>query len=157
MRRGVIVIEMRVEVQHAAEFATAVLDQTDCEQWLTALWRELDVEHDRSVCVRICGDFESQTLNATYRRINKSTNVLSFPSEADVGEPVLGDIAICWPVVEREAQDQNKVLEQHAAHLVIHGVLHLMGYDHVDEGDAQEMEAVEVAVLANLGIADPYL
>ncbi|NKC01454.1 MAG: rRNA maturation RNase YbeY [Pseudomonadales bacterium] len=152
---------MRVEVQHAEEFTEPVLDQTDCEDWLAALVRELAVTANRSVCIRVCSAEESRSLNATYRGIDKPTNVLSFPVEINdeiaVDAPILGDIAICWPVVEREAREQNKPLEQHATHLVLHGVLHLMGYDHVEEGQAEEMEAVEVAVLASLGVPDPYL
>jgi probable rRNA maturation factor len=155
--RGVIATEMRVEVQHAEDFSEPVLDETACTNWLAALGRELAVEPSGSVCIRVCAEAESQQLNAAYRDIDRPTNVLSFPAEITVGDPILGDLAICWPIVEREANEQGKPLDQHAAHLVIHGVLHLLGFDHVEEKDAQEMEALEVTILSGLGIANPYL
>ena len=109
--------------------------------------------------VRIVDEEESQTLNNQYRGKDKTTNVLSFPFEVPDGIdiPLLGDLIICRQVVELEAEEQNKTLFHHWAHMVIHGTLHLCGYDHINEDDAQEMESLEISILAKLDIPNPYL
>ncbi len=111
------------------------------------------------VCIRICERAASQALNREYRERDNPTNVLSFPAEVDLPAELslLGDIALCWPIVITEAQVQGKPLTAHAAHLTVHGVLHLAGYDHQDEAEAEEMEAMECTILARLNIANPYL
>ena len=107
--------------------------------------------------MRVVDDKESQTLNASYRGIDKPTNVLSFPADVDLPDAnVLGDVVICAPIVEFEAAEQNKNVADHYAHMVVHGILHLMGYDHESEGEAEQMEQLEVTILGELGIADPY-
>jgi probable rRNA maturation factor len=112
------------------------------------------------VSLRIVGAAESRKLNRDWRDEDHATNVLSFPAGEmpDVaGElPTLGDLVVCVPIVKREAQQQGKSLEAHWAHMVIHGVLHLLGYDHEVKRDAQLMEACEVAILGSLGFANPY-
>ncbi|GLQ47096.1 endoribonuclease YbeY [Dyella lipolytica] len=110
------------------------------------------------LAIRIVGTREGRTLNRDYRGKDYATNVLSFPVELPPGVslPLLGDIAICAPVVAREAAEQGKPVAYHWAHLTVHGVLHLIGYDHIAEADAVRMEALETRVLAGLGIADPY-
>jgi len=109
--------------------------------------------------IRLVDEAESRSLNREYRGKDGSTNVLSFPFEVPqvVESDLLGDLAICAPVLAREAREQNKPLRAHWAHMVVHGVLHLLGFDHQDERQAQEMEGVEAELLARLGIADPYL
>lgn len=115
-----------------------------------------------ALTIRVVGESESQTLNNEYRGKDKSTNVLSFPFEMPEGlpagalAPMLGDLAICAAVVQREAQQQHKSADAHWAHMIIHGVLHLLGYDHIDDVDADIMEALEIELLAGLGFADPY-
>ena len=109
--------------------------------------------------LRIVGAAESRKLNREWRDEDHATNVLSFPAGEgfDSDElPTLGDLAICVPVVTREAKQQGKSLESHWAHLMIHGVLHLLGYDHEVKRDAQVMEACEVAILQSFGFANPY-
>lgn len=108
--------------------------------------------------IRVVGRKESQTLNQHYRGKDKPTNVLSFPAEFPEGLdiPLLGDLVICSPVVASEADEQNKTLEAHWAHMVIHGTLHLMGYDHIHDKDAELMEALETSLLQSLGYDDPY-
>jgi probable rRNA maturation factor len=108
--------------------------------------------------VRIVGAREGRSLNHRYRGADHPTNVLSFAAELPRGihSPLLGDLAICAPVVAREAREQHKTLHDHYAHLAIHGVLHLLGYDHENERDARRMETLETSVLATFGIADPY-
>ncbi|MFZ3205850.1 MAG: rRNA maturation RNase YbeY [Pseudomonas sp.] len=114
---------------------------------------------DSELTIRLVDEAEGRELNRTYRQRDYATNVLSFP--ADVPDemldiPLLGDLVICVPVVEREAGEQDKSLEAHWAHLVIHGCLHLLGYDHIDDAEAEEMEALERTLLAELGHPDPY-
>jgi len=97
---------------------------------------------------------ESEQLNSEYRGKNKPTNVLSFTY--DDLETYLGDIVICLPVVEREAQEQNKSFLHHLQHMIVHGLLHLLGYDHEQNGEAEQMEALEQIILAKFGIDNPY-
>lgn len=111
--------------------------------------------------IRIVGAAESRRLNRDWRGKDKPTNVLSFPASCagfpGVDEAPLGDLAICATVVQRESREQGKSARAHWAHMVVHGVLHLLGYDHEDDADAQQMEGEEVRILAQLGFADPYV
>ena len=111
-----------------------------------------------SLVIRIVDEDESRTLNRTYRGKDRPTNVLSFPFEAPrpVQDPHLGDLVICAPVVAAEAEAQGKPLEAHWAHMVVHGLLHLLGYEHQTEEEAREMETEERRILATLGWPDPY-
>ena len=108
-----------------------------------------------SVCVLFSNDDALRTLNRQFRDQDKPTNVLSFPSFSD--DDGLGDIAIALETVDREAAAQGKTLRDHCRHLIAHGVLHLLGYDHEDESEAQEMETLERQILAMFGVADPYV
>ena len=113
------------------------------------------------VCIRIVDEEEMRKLNGMYRNKNKPTNVLSFPydvpEDVELEKPLLGDIVICAPVIANEAFEQNKSLEAHWAHMVIHGTLHLLGYDHVNNKDAEVMENIEIQILSNLGHQNPYI
>lgn len=110
------------------------------------------------VVVRVVGETESAELNRDYRGKAGPTNVLSFPFEPPPGVPssLLGDLVVCAAVVRREAKQQGKPVRDHWAHMVVHGCLHLLGYDHQGDAEAQRMEQLEVEILARLGIADPY-
>ncbi|MCC6756362.1 MAG: rRNA maturation RNase YbeY [Arenimonas sp.] len=110
------------------------------------------------IAIRVVDEREGRSLNHHYRGKDYATNVLSFPAELPEGVtlPLLGDLVICAPVVAREAAEQGKPLNAHYAHLTVHGVLHLLGLDHEDEREAEAMEAIERAILAELGHADPY-
>ncbi len=108
--------------------------------------------HSAELTIRVVGAAESRRLNRTWRGKNKPTNVLSFAGAA----PLLGDLAICAPVVAREAREQGKQPAAHWAHMVVHGVLHLLGYDHENDRDAARMEARETKILAQLGMPNPY-
>ncbi|SFR42654.1 probable rRNA maturation factor [Marinobacter gudaonensis] len=123
--------------------------------WAQLAWQG---EDPSEVTIRIVGSEESQALNHQYRGKDYPTNVLSFPFEAPPGitVPLAGDLVICAPVVENEAREQHKTLEAHWAHMVIHGMLHLQGYDHIDDTDAEVMEALEIRLLAQLGYGNPY-
>jgi probable rRNA maturation factor len=118
-------------------------------------WARAALEGGGTVTIRLVEADEGQTLNRDYRGKDYATNVLSFPYET---EPrVLGDLVICPEVVAREAAEQNKPLAAHYAHLTVHGMLHLQGWDHEDDSEASEMEALETEILGKLGYPDPYL
>jgi len=110
------------------------------------------------VGVRIVDEQESVSLNDKFRGVNKATNVLSFPFENPPGLflPILGDIVLCAPVIIREAAEQKKLLKAHWAHMIIHGMLHLLDYDHQTDEEAESMEKLETQLLASLGFPNPY-
>lgn len=142
-----------LEVQHATE-ARWVPEDEDFLRWASAAAKRDQAE----LVIRIVDETESAELNGQYRHKAGPTNVLSFPFEVPEGIPnrLLGDLVICAAVVEREAREQGKPLEAHWAHMVVHGVLHLQGYDHISDSDAAVMEAEEIAILKNLGFPNPY-
>ena len=128
-------------------------------RWVDAALAGARRRRPAELAIRIVGTREGRILNRDYRGKDYATNVLSFPVELPPGIhlPLLGDIAICAPVVTREAAEQGKLPAHHWAHLTVHGVLHLLGYDHIAEADAVQMETLETRILARLGVADPYL
>jgi probable rRNA maturation factor len=147
----------RTGVPHATSFATWANVAFDAAQSRRSVSMPLTI--------RIVGAAESRVLNRTWRGKDKPTNVLSFPSDTSVAPPSvrkgedslpLGDLAICAPVVAREAREQGKNPRAHWAHMVVHGVLHLLGYDHENDRDADDMESREVTILARFGYANPY-
>lgn len=109
-----------------------------------------------TLTLRLVGAEEGHELNLAYRQRDYATNVLTFEYGMDPEGGMAGDIVLCMPVLEREANEQGKTLLQHAAHLVVHGVLHALGHDHLDADQASHMEALETRILASLGIPDPY-
>ena len=135
-------------------WALHVLNGTDTVSGYSLKNRSVAAE----ICVRVVSELEIQNLNRDYRQMNKVTNVLAFPQEVELedGTNLLGDIVICAPVVAIEAKAQNKKPKAHFAHLVVHGVLHLLGYDHIEDLEAVEMESIEVRILKGLDIDDPY-
>ncbi|MES1981680.1 MAG: rRNA maturation RNase YbeY [Pseudomonadota bacterium] len=117
-------------------------------------WVQAALQRDAQIVLRITDEAEGRTLNKNFRGKDYATNVLAFPyGESD---PLYGDIVVCAPVVETEAREQHKALPAHYAHLTVHAVLHLQGYDHDSAADAAAMESRETAILANLGYANPY-
>lgn len=139
------------------------------EQWVGLATAQLDTSAE--VTIRLVDDAESQQLNLDYRGKDKPTNVLSFPAQMDEFEAefdipellaelgddsYLGDLVISAPTVAREAREQQKPIMDHWAHLVIHGCLHLQGYDHIEDAEAEIMEGLEIQLLAKLSIANPY-
>jgi probable rRNA maturation factor len=127
-------------------------------RWVDAALAGAKRRKPAELAIRIVGTREGRTLNRDYRGKDYATNVLSFPVELPPGVtlPLIGDLAICAPVVAREAAEQDKLANHHWAHMTVHGVLHLLGYDHMEEAEAEAMEALETRILAKLGIADPY-
>jgi probable rRNA maturation factor len=126
-----------------------------------SLWARAALEGRREraeLVIRLVDEDEIAALNRDYRGKDGPTNVLSFPFEAPppVQSDLIGDLVICAPIVAREAAQQGKVLRGHWAHIVVHGVLHLLGYDHLSKAEAEIMEGVEIEILAGLGYSDPY-
>ncbi|MBU2864738.1 rRNA maturation RNase YbeY [Reinekea forsetii] len=135
--------------------------EAQCHLWLsTALEGR---KANATVAIRIVNNLESQQLNNDYRGKDKPTNVLSFPFDAPVGVPekafdyMLGDLVVCAPVVIAEAKQQGKAVNDHWCHMLVHGTLHLIGYDHIKDDEANTMEQLERDILAKLNISDPYL
>ncbi|TVO72480.1 rRNA maturation RNase YbeY [Sedimenticola selenatireducens] len=148
-------MNLLIELQHRVE-ADGAPDPLQFQKWAEAA---LDNRLDHvELVIRVVDRDESQQLNRDYRGMDKPTNVLSFPFDAPevVESNHIGDLVICAPVVAEEAQQQGKPLEAHWAHLVVHGVLHLLGFDHINDEQAEEMESLEVEVLDRLGFSDPY-
>ena len=146
--------QIDVEVNSSS---TKIPSVENIELWIRAALQS-DELNQAEVSVYIVDEAESQELNAQYRGKDKPTNVLSFPADVpdEVGVPLLGDLVICAPVVEREAQEQGKTLEAHWAHMLIHGTLHLLGYDHVEDDEADVMEALETRLITQLNFPAPY-
>ena len=144
---------IHVELQNASA-STAVPPEQQFTHWAVAATRKQNAE----IVIRVVDEKESADLNGQFRGKHGPTNVLSFPFQAPPGmaTDILGDILICAPVVEREAKEQGKSLHAHWAHMVIHGVLHLQGYDHIEENEAVKMESEEIAIMNGLGFPNPY-
>ncbi|HZX81589.1 MAG TPA: rRNA maturation RNase YbeY [Lysobacter sp.] len=154
---------MAVEPDVSVTYATArkgVPSSASFRRWVGAALDGRDAPAE--MAIRIVGPDEGRELNRSYRGRDYATNVLSFPAERpeglpeDVELPLLGDLVICADVVVREAAEQGKRPADHWAHLVVHGTLHLLGWDHEADDEAEAMEAREREILATLGIADPY-
>jgi len=154
-------VDVTLDLQLATDAGT-LPSPGDFEHWVrTALDGLLGEADAVELSIRIVDTEESAELNQTYRHKTGPTNVLSFPFEApeaiDFEEPeLLGDLVICAPVVAQEATEQKKQPQSHWAHMVIHGTLHLLGYDHIEDADAHEMETLEIKLMEKLGYDNPY-
>lgn len=145
-----------VDVQNASGVRAVPL-RRDFKRWASAALTQLAPQERKSrLSIRIVDEAESAELNSHYRHKQGATNILSFPVPAGLPEALLGDLAICASVVAREALEQKKALDAHWAHLTVHGVLHLKGYDHEEAKAADAMEAIEKQILQQLGYQDPY-
>ncbi|PMR73885.1 rRNA maturation RNase YbeY [Billgrantia endophytica] len=144
--------------RQVASSSKTLPEQGQLEAWVAAVLARHPEETRLEITIRFVDSEESQALNRDYRGKDRPTNVLSFPFENPPGIqlPLLGDLVICHPVVAREALEQRKNLEEHYAHLVVHGTLHLLGHDHLEEDEAETMEQLERDILAGLCIEDPY-
>ena len=153
-------MELYLDIQIAdqAQGLAELPEEQQLTEWAYAsLNGRCDLEQPE-LTIRLVASDESQQLNHEYRGKNKPTNVLSFPFEAppEVPIPLLGDLVIAVPVVAEEAREQGKTLDAHWAHMVVHGCLHLLGYDHIKDDEAEIMENLEREILAGLGFDDPY-
>jgi len=156
-------LKLNLSLQQDFQSPELVLKRAYIKKVIETALRFIDVDQDCEIGIACVDNDESHKLNLEYRQKDKPTNVLSFPS--DVPEEVLamldalpiGDLVICIPVVLQEAIDQNKTPIEHFTHMLVHGTLHLMGYDHeTSDEDAEEMEALEIEILAKLGFENPY-
>jgi probable rRNA maturation factor len=121
-------------------------------------WIKKALQENATITVRFVGQAESKKLNANYRNKDYATNILTFPYELQNGiDQLSADLVICLPVLEKEARQQNKTLEQHLIHLIVHGTLHAQGFDHEDEVEAEAMEQLEISILKKLKQANPYI
>lgn len=147
-------LELQIETNTVALASLPTEEQF--QTWLDAALADQGQEFE--VVIRLVDEAESAQLNQEYRGKTGATNVLSFAFEIPDSIPLnlLGDLVICAPLVEKEALEQHKPVEYHWAHLVIHGVLHLRGYDHIEDDEAEEMEAKEIRILQQLHIPNPY-
>ncbi|TGN40032.1 rRNA maturation RNase YbeY [Marinobacter confluentis] len=145
---------LTVDIQLATDDGGIPADDS-FQTWAETAWLG---DEESEVTIRIVDSAESAELNAQYRNKTGPTNVLSFPFEAPAGitVPLAGDLIICAPVVEKEAREQRKTPSEHWAHMVVHGMLHLQGYDHIEDDEAEAMEALEIRLLAQLGFCNPY-
>jgi len=146
-----------LDLQIATAEQQQLPDASTITNWLEAVVKRF--QDAAEVTVRIVDSAESQQLNSDYRGKDKPTNVLSFPFEVPAGIELdlLGDLVICKQVVEQEAEEQQKPLTAHWAHMVIHGTLHLLGYDHIIDEDAEIMENLETEIMQELKFKDPYI
>ncbi|AQA17880.1 rRNA maturation RNase YbeY [Halioglobus japonicus] len=148
---------MNLEIDIQRETSDPAPDEDDIRRWIQAALatqRKTDTE----VSVRLVDEDEMAELNHTWRGKSGPTNVLSFPSDLppELELPLLGDIVVCTQVVIREASEQHKTLEAHWAHMLVHGTLHLLGYDHIEDEEAQAMEVLETRILTELNYPCPY-
>ena len=151
---------MEVDVQVASDAGDIPPDDA-IRDWVVSAAAAAGRDSDCTVSIRVVDEDEMQALNRDYRDQDKPTNVLSFPAGEIEGlppgeAPILGDLVVCAGVVTREATEQGKAVADHWSHMVVHGTLHLLGYDHMSEPEAATMEGLERDILAGLGIADPY-
>lgn len=155
-------VQMRAEfeIQRASKSAN-IPDDDQFQQWINAIPVRQDTGF--ALSIRVVEEPEARRFNREYRNKDYATNVLSFPAElpeglpADIRQTQLGDLLICAPVVVREALERKRPEVNHWAHLTVHGILHLLGYDHEREEEATVMESLETEILNDLGISDPYL
>lgn len=147
-----------VELQVATVDQEGIPTEETLEKWAQTALEIGGRNTDAELTVRIVGCDEIRALNGIYRHKDKPTNILSFPFECppEVDLPLIGDLIVCLEVLKKEAAEQKKTVEEHFAHLIVHGCLHLIGYDHIEETDAKIMEPLEVKAVKALGYDDPY-
>lgn len=150
-------MSIELDLQLAVEDEQGLPTEQDIQLWLDKTIPQF--QKSAELTIRIVDTEESHQLNHEYRGKDKPTNVLSFPFEAPPGIELdlLGDLIICRQVVEKEAEEQNKPLLAHWAHMVVHGSLHLLGYDHIEDDEAEEMESLETEIMQAMGFEDPYI
>ncbi|MBJ2146227.1 rRNA maturation RNase YbeY [Vibrio sp. IB15] len=150
-------MSIELDLQLAVEKEQGLPTEQDIQFWLDKTIPQF--QKSAELTIRIVDTEESHQLNHEYRGKDKPTNVLSFPFEAPPGIELdlLGDLIICRQVVEKEAEEQNKPLLAHWAHMVVHGSLHLLGYDHTEDDEAEEMESLETEIMQAMGFEDPYI
>lgn len=150
-------LKFHIELQNPYDFSD-IPNRFVLQRWIDCALK--NHKQQGEICIRLVDEAEMQQLNHQYRDKNKPTNILSFPmsvpEELELESDLLGDLVICVPALRSESEEQKKDLEAHWAHIIVHGVLHLIGYDHIDDKDAVIMQDLEIKYLNQLGYADPY-
>ncbi len=151
--------ELQLDLQLALTEQGELPGEERLREWALAALEAAGYDRDCEITVRMVEAEEIQALNREYRKLDRPTNILSFPFECppQLQLPLLGDLVICDSILRSEALAQHKSYEEHFAHLIIHGTLHLLGYDHLTEDEALDMESLEIAALSQLGYPDPYI
>lgn len=153
-------MEIYVDLQVVTQSDKNIPDENQLGQWVKAaiVASNSEKREEAELTIRVVEADESNAINLQFRAKDKSTNVLSFPFQNPPGLtlPLLGDLIICQEIIETEAKEQDKALQAHWAHMVIHGTLHLLGYDHIENDEALEMESLETNILVTLGFPPPY-
>lgn len=153
-------MSLQIDIQNAYTGSASLLSSARVNEIGQYVAQQFDLKKHSEMTLRWVDDAEMQALNRDYRGKDYVTNVLSFPFVSDFAEllskTILGDVVIAVDQIQREALQQGKIPEHHAIHLFIHGFLHLLGYDHIEDAEAAEMEALEIELLAALGVANPY-
>ncbi len=149
---------LELDIQFSVLTSASLPSPKDIETWVAVALNTQKHRSETHLTVRLVDEQEGIELNEKYRGNKGATNVLSFPYEGfdELDIPLLGDIVICNPVIIREAKQQDKEYKAHLCHMVVHGVLHLLGYDHQQEQDALDMESREIKILGGLGLSNPY-
>ena len=148
-----------LDLQFASNYSS-IPSADQFQQWVEQVLKRKEINRTSAeLTIRVVDEAEIQELNHTYRGKNKPTNVISFPFEKPehIEIPLLGDLIVCAPIVQQEALAQSKSELSHWAHMTIHGTLHLLGYDHIQDSEAEEMEGLEIEILNELGYDNPYL
>ena len=156
MNRAIKAMSINIDVQYATDWPD-LPDEKKFRQWVETALK--DLRENAELTIRIVDEEEGTQLNEHWRKSKGPTNVLSFAHDGikEIAQELLGDIVICAPVVDREATEQNKNNLAHWAHMVVHGVLHLNGFDHINPEDADRMENLEIKILEKLNVSNPYL
>lgn len=153
-------MEIYVDLQVVTQSDKNIPDENQLGQWVKAaiVASNSEKRDEAELTIRVVEADESNAINLQFRAKDKPTNVLSFPFQNPPGLtlPLLGDLIICQEIIETEAKEQDKALQAHWAHMVIHGTLHLLGYDHIENDEALEMESLETNILVTLGFPPPY-
>lgn len=158
-------MQIQIDRQITVDNEELIPSVEQMQLWAQTAFELATYNKDCAFTARFTTPEEVHSLNKQYRNVDRPTNILSFPFEAPEDLPeealedeceYLGDLVICMDILQKEAQEQNKSLIEHCAHLIIHGCLHLLGFDHITDEEAQEMEGLEIKILAKLGYANPY-
>ena len=149
-------MKVNVDIENVSSYED-IPDQKCFHRWVSASLS--NYKKSAEVAIKIINEAESAKLNYRFRKKNCATNILSFPADLpkSLNFPLLGDLAVCVQVVMREAIEQNKEINAHWAHMIVHGSLHLIGYDHEDDLAAKNMEALEIKILGDLDFPSPYI
>ncbi len=149
-------LSLAVQYEHEAPQLTRARIRSWVQKTLKAVYKDRNKPVSAALTIRLTDNEESKSLNSTYRQKNYATNVLTFAYGTAPDNITYADIVICVPILQHEANEQGKPFMHHAAHLVIHGTLHALGYDHSESTEAEHMEGIEVSILSTLGIPNPY-